>query len=116
LIDIEVNRDNLDQAIIYGNKALLSSPDAYTILARMSAVYNEKGVFDKARDNAKLSLKSKKNYAPALFELGIAEMNLCNKVAAKDAFNKCKRNRNYRRTASDYLKQENFDYYTKHCN
>ena len=116
LIDIEVNRKNLDQAIIYGNKALLASPSAYTILARMSAVYNEKGLFDKARDNAKSSLKSKKNYAPALFELGIAEMNLCNKVAAKDAFNKCKRNRNYRRTASDYLKQENFDYYTKHCN
>ena len=116
LIDIEVGRNNIDQALVYGNKALVSSPDAYTILARMSAVYNEKTLYAKARDNAKLSLKSKKNYAPALFELGIAEMNLCNKLAAKDAFNKCKRDRNYRRTASDYLKPDNFDYYTKHCN
>ena len=116
LIDIEVSRNNLEQALVYGNKALVSSPNAYTILARMSAVYNEKTLYEKARDNAKLSLKSKKNYAPALFELGIAEMNLCNKLAAKDAFNKCKRDRNYRRTASDYLKPDNFDYYTKHCN
>ena len=49
-------------------------------------------------------------YAPALFELGIAELALCNKVAAKDAFTKCKRDRKYRRAATDYLKQENFDY------
>ncbi len=116
LIDIEVSRNDLNQAITYGNKALLASPTAYTILGRMAAVYNEKGSYEKARDNAKLSLKSKKNYAPALFELGISEMNLCNKIAAKDAFNKCKRDRNYRRTASDYLKPDNFDYYTKHCN
>ena len=116
LIDIEVARNDLNQAITYGNKALSASPDAYTILGRMAAVYNENGSYEKARDNAKLSLKSKKNYAPALFELGISEMNLCNKIAAKDAFTKCKRDRNYRRTASDYLKPDNFDYYTKHCN
>ena len=43
---------------------------------------------------------------------------VCHLVAprAKDAFTKCKRDRNYRRTASDYLKPDNFDYYTKHCN
>ena len=116
LIDIEVSRSNLDQAISYGNSALISSPDAYSIMGRLAAVYNEQKLYDKARENAKLSIKAKKNYAPALFELGIAEMNLCNKVAAKDAFTKCKRDRNYRRTASDYLKQENFEYYTNHCN
>ena len=116
LIDIEVSREDLDQAIIYGNTALIKNPDAYSILGRLAAVYNEKSEYVKAKDNAKSSLKVKKNYTPALFELGIAEMNLCNKVAAKDAFNKCKRDRNYRRTASDYLKQENFEYYTQHCN
>ena len=71
---------------------------------------NQKELYDKGRDFAKSSLKSKKNYAPALFELGIAELALCNKVAAKDAFNKCKRDRKYRRAATDYLKQENFDF------
>ena len=114
-MDIEVGSSNLDQAIFYANKALNASPDAFSILARLASVYNEKLDYNKARDNAKLSLKNKRNYAPALFELGVAEMNLCNKLAAKDAFSKCKRDRNYRKTANNYLKPENFDYYTKHC-
>ena len=115
LMDLEIGASNLDQAILYANKALNASPDAFSILARLASVYNEKLDYNKARDNAKLSLKNKRNYAPALFELGVAEMNLCNKLAAKDAFNKCKRDRNYRKTANNYLKPENFDYYTKHC-
>ena len=116
LMDIEVSRNNLDTAINYGNSALTISPDAYTILQRLSSVYNQKEMYEKGRDFAKSSLKSKRNYIPALFELGIAEIGLCNKVAAKDAFTKCKRDRQYRKVANDYLKQENFDYYTKHCN
>ena len=115
LMDLEIGASNLDQAILYANKALNASPDAFSILARLASVYNEKLDYNKARDNAKLSLKNKRNYAPALFELGVAEMNLCNKLAAKDAFKKCKRDRNYRKTANNYLKPENFDYYTKHC-
>ena len=115
LMDIAVSKDNLDQAITYGNSALTISPDAYTILQRLSSVYNQRELYDKGKEFAKSSLKAKKNYAPALFELGIAELALCNKVAAKDAFTKCKRNRQYRKAAADYLKQENFDYYTTHC-
>tara|TARA_Y100000590_G_scaffold455978_1_gene605617 strand:+ start:1291 stop:2622 length:1332 start_codon:yes stop_codon:yes gene_type:complete len=116
LIDIEISRNNLDQAIIYGNSGISIFPDSYTLLHRLASVYNQKEMFVKGRDYAKNSLKYKKNYAPSLFELGISEMNLCNKLAAKDAFTKCKRDRNYRRSANDYLKPENFDYYTKHCN
>ena len=116
LMDIEVSRNNLDKAIQYGSSALTISPDAYTILQRLSSVYNQKELYEKGREYAKLSLKSKRNYTPAFFELGISEMGLCNKVAAKDALSKCKRDRQYRKAASDYLKQENFDYYTKHCN
>ena len=37
-------------------------------------------------------------------------------IAAKQAFNGAKRDRNYRKAASDYLKPENFEYYTKDCN
>jgi len=115
LMDLEISSSNLDNAISYAHMALKASPDAYSILARLSSVYNEKLDYNKAKDNAKSSLRNKRNYAPALFELGIAEMNLCNKLAAKDAFTKCKRDRNYRKTATNYLKTENFDYYTKHC-
>ena len=115
LMDIEVSRNNLDQAIVYGNSALTISPDTYTILQRLASVYNQKEMYNKGKEFSKSSLKAKKNYAPALFELGIAELSLCNKVAAKDAFTKCKRDRQYRKVASDYLKQENFNYYTSHC-
>ena len=92
------------------------NPDSYSLLARMSALYNEMHDYEKAKKSSKKSLKIKKNYAPAAFELGVSEINLCNKIAAKEAFSIAKRDRNYRKAASSYLKQENFDYYTKHCN
>ncbi len=115
LMDLEIGESNLDNAISYANVALKANPSAYSILARLASVYNEMLDYQRAKDNAKLSLKNKRNYAPALFELGVSEMNLCNKLAAKDAFTKCKRDRNYRKTANNYLKSENFEYYTKHC-
>ena len=60
------------------------------------------------------STKTKRKYAPALFELGYAEMSLCNKIAAKDAFNKAKLDKRFRKVANDYIK--NLDLYTKECN
>ena len=86
LMDLEISVSNLDNAVSYANKALKASPDAYTILARLASVYNEQLDYNKAKDNAKLSLKNKRNYAPALFELGIAEMNLF--ISIKDFFSK----------------------------
>ena len=82
----------------------------------MAGLYNELGEYEKAKTSAKNSMKIKRNYAPAAFELGIAEISLCNKVAAKEAFNKAKRDRNYRKAASSYLKPENFEHYSSHCN
>ncbi len=115
LMDIEVGLKNLNKAIDYGNSALAINPTAYAVQQRLASVYNQQKIYSKGREFAKASLKSKKNYAPALFELGIAELSLCNKVAAKDAFTKCKRNRNYRKAASDYLKPDNFAHYSSHC-
>jgi tetratricopeptide (TPR) repeat protein len=115
LMDIEVGLKNLNKAIDYGNSALAINPTAYAVQQRLASVYNQQKIYSKGREFAKASLKSKKNYAPALFELGIAELSLCNKVAAKDAFTKCKRNRNYRKAASDYLKPDNFEHYSSHC-
>ncbi len=43
-----------------------------------------------------------------------AEMSLCNKIAAKDAFNKAKLDKRFRKVANDYIK--NLDLYTKECN
>ena len=54
----------------------------------MATVYNEISDFQKGKEIAKSATRINKKYAPAHFELGYAEMSLCNKVAAKDAFNK----------------------------
>ena len=116
LIDIETQSNNIDKAFEIGENAISQNPDSYSLLARMSGLYNEKGNHEKAKSLSKRSLKIKRNYAPAAFELGIAELNMCNKLAAKEAFNIAKRDRNYRKAAGEYLKQENFEYYTKDCN
>jgi len=115
-LDIEIEQNNLSRAMEIGEKAMLYNPESHSLLARMAGLYNEMQNFDKAKEVSKKSIKIKRNYAPAAFELGVAEINLCNKLAAKEAFSIAKRDRNYRKVASSYLKQENFDYYTKHCN
>ena len=116
LVDIEIQSKNYLEAQKIGEKALIANPKSYSLLARMASLYNELNNYDKAKTSAKESLKIKRKYAPALFELGVAELNTCNKLAAKEAFNGAKRDRNYRKAASDYLKPENFEYYTKDCN
>ena len=63
---------------------------------------------------AYLTFKSVNPLLPdAIYELALAEIELCNKVAAKDNLNKLKTDRRYRSNATNYLK--NFAYFTKHC-
>ena len=52
-----------------------------------------------AKKSAKECLNIKRNYAPAYFELGISEKALGNKVAATDAFEKAKKDKNWRKSA-----------------
>ena len=65
----------------------------------MIDLYNLIKLFDDAKTYAKKSVNIKRNYAPAYFELGMAEKSLGNKVAAKDAFEKAKKDRNWRKSA-----------------
>ena len=111
---VEQNFGNFDNAIQNYIKALDLDSRLYDVYFRLSRVYNIKAEHENAKISAKESLKIKHNYAPAFFELGLAEMNLCNIVAAKDAFEKAKRDRNFRQSSDSYLK--NIDYYTKDCN
>jgi len=114
LMDIEKDLKNYDQALTYGSMCLDFNSTSHTVNARMATIYNETSDFEKAKKYAKDSIKTKRKYAPALFELGYAEMSLCNKVAAKDAFNKAKLDKRFRKVANDYIK--NLDLYTKECN
>jgi tetratricopeptide (TPR) repeat protein len=106
--------NDLDNAVFNFEKALDTDGKAYKVHSRLASVYNTQDKYEDARISAKACLRIKRNYAAAMCELGIAEMNMCNKVAAEDAFIKAKKDRNYRKFAGDYLK--NLDYYTRDCN
>ena len=106
--------NDLDNAVFNFKKALDTDGKAYKVHSRLASVYNTQNKYEDARTSAKACLKIKRNYAAAMCELGIAEMNMCNKVSAEDAFIKAKKDRNYRKFASDYLK--NLNYYTRDCN
>ena len=111
---IEQELGNVEVAIKNYSRAVEFDTKAYDIYYRLSGVYNIKKQYKNAKISAKKSLSIKQNYAPAFYELGLAEMNLCNVIAAKDALEKAKKDRNFRKEANTYLK--NIDYYTKDCN
>ena len=52
-----------------------------------------------AKESAKKCLKIKRNYSTAFFELGISEKELGNKIAAIDAFENAKKNKDWRKAA-----------------
>ena len=84
--------NNYSQALEYDEKA-------YDIHYRLSSVYNIDKQYENAKKSAKASLNIKRNYAPAHFELGMAEKSLGNRIAAKDAFENAKKDRNWRKSA-----------------
>ena len=61
--------------------------------------YNALGQCEEAKDAALSSVDVKSDYAPALFELGAAEICLGNKTAALNAFEKVRKDRSWRKAA-----------------
>ena len=99
---------NIDSAIEYFIQAIKLDPGSYKIYYRLSSVYNLQKQYENAKTSAKDCLNIKRNYAPAYYELGIAEKALGNKVAATDAFEKAKKDKNWRKSAQyelDMLKK-----------
>ena len=81
---------------------------------RLAEVYNSSEQYLDAKETAKKSLQIKRNYAGAYFELGLAELSMCNKVAAIDSFDKAKKDKVYRKSAKHYL--DNIDQlFAKSC-
>ena len=67
--------------------------------AMLAQAYNALDNCYDAKDAAHEALEIKKNYASALFDLGLAEKCLDNETLALQAFNKARRDRNWRRLA-----------------
>lgn len=97
--NIYVEHERFDEAI---NTLLTAtaldgkSPKSWYFLSR---AYNATDQCDEAREAALGALRTKKNYAPAQFELGTAEICLGNKTAALQAFEKARKDRSWRKSA-----------------
>ena len=103
-----------EEAIYNFNKAIDINKKSYKLYWRLAETYNRSEQYEKAKDAAKKSLKIKRNYAGAFFELGYAELYMCNKIASIDAFDKAKKDKIYRKSAKHYL--DNIDaLFAKNC-
>lgn len=96
---VEQELGEFDSAINNFIQATTLDPKSYKIHYRLASVYNIQKQHENAKQSAKKCLNIKRNYAPAYFELGISEKALGNKVAATDAFEKAKKDKNWRKSA-----------------
>ena len=105
---IYLEQSDYDKAIYNFNKAVAINNKSYMLHFRLSEAYNKSGQYEYAKKAAKDSLSRKRNYGGAFFELGYAELHLCNKISAQDSFEKAKKDKTYRKAANYHL--ENIDY------
>ena len=77
---------------------------SHVIHWRLSNVYNLLNKYELAKASAKYCLQMNRNYAAAYYELGLAEKSLGNKVASLAAFEKAKRDRNWRKLSEYQIK------------
>ena len=92
-------QNELELAVDNFNLCIKIDNNSYDSYYRLSSVYNALKKYDLAKDAAKSCLNIKRNYAPAYFELGVSEKALGNKVAASAAFEKAKKDKNWRKLA-----------------
>ena len=96
---VEQELGNVDSAIKNFIHAIELDTRSYKIYYRLASSYNLQKQYENAKTSAKDCLNIKRNFAPAFFELGISEKALGNKVAATDAFEKAKKDKNWRKSA-----------------
>ncbi len=101
-------QNNFELAVDNFNSCISLDGKSYDSYYRLSSVYNLLEKYELAKTSAKNCLNIKRNYAPAYFELGVSEKALGNNVAASSAFEKAKKDKNWRKLAQyelDMLKK-----------
>tara|TARA_B100002003_G_scaffold19877_1_gene16396 strand:+ start:754 stop:2070 length:1317 start_codon:yes stop_codon:yes gene_type:complete len=88
-----------EDAIQTLSKATDIDEQSFKAWAMLAQAYNTLGRCYDAKDAANEALDIKRKYASALFDLGLAEKCLGNETLALQAFNKARRDRNWRRLA-----------------
>ena len=96
---MEKELGDLESAILNFIQSINLNGKSYKIHYRLASAYNIQKQHENAKKSAKECLNIKRNYAPAYFELGVSEKALGNKVAATDAFEKAKKDKDWRKSA-----------------
>ena len=91
LVNISLDTKKYDLARDYSNQGISVNSKSYFLYSQLAFLDNEAEDYESAVSNANESLSLKRNYGPALLELGRSYTFLCNAVAAEDAFKKAKR-------------------------
>ena len=102
LVNIYLDKNDYTSARKYSNDGILIDSKSYFLYSQLAFIDNqscldENGSFissceniDSVISNANRALSLKRNYGPALIELGRLYTFLCNSVAAEDNFKKAK--------------------------
>ena len=91
LVNIFLDEKDYDSARKYANEGISVDPKSFFLYSQLAFLDNEEQKFESAIDNSNQALSLKRNYGPALIALATANVYLCNKIAADDAFKKAKR-------------------------
>ena len=94
--DMSSSKDICDEGLEY-------LPKSYKLHYKKALACNELSLYDEGRIHAEKALKINKKYYPAIYELGISWMNLCNKYEAEKAFKKAARDRKFKKESNKYL-------------
>lgn len=101
---IYIEKEKYSEAIKMLTKAATINPSDHTTWYRLSQAYNAEGKCEQAKSAAQTALTYKNQWAPVLFELGIAERCLGNTSAARQAFQLAARDPRWKKAAEYELK------------
>lgn len=96
---IHVSQDRWDDAISSLTTATALDARLHKAWFLLAQSQNSKSSCEEAKESARSALDVKSDYAPAQFELGMAESCLGNKTAALAAFEKARKDRSWRKNA-----------------
>lgn len=96
---IYVTQERWDDAISALSTATALDTRLYKAWFLLAQSQNVKGSCDDAKESSRSSLDVKSGYAPAHYELGIAEICLGNKTAALASFENARKDRSWRKNA-----------------
>ena len=91
LVNVCLDQNDYNSARKYIAEGISIDSKSYFLYSQLALLNNEDENYDMAMSNAKIALDLKRNYGPALIQLGRSYTFLCKSVEAEDAFKRAKR-------------------------